>query len=157
MRCAKGELLDMYSSLAALKTLCDYSGWTISNLQANKLLYIAHMLHIAQSPANKPLLLETFEAWDYGPVLPSVYHSAKAFGDKPIRNIYQNQSMVVPATLANKLLKEAAEFNVGKPASKLVAITHWEGGAWAKNYIAGARGQLISNADILEEVKARAA
>jgi len=147
----------MYNSLSALKTLCNHSNWTISNLQANKLLYIAHMLHIAKSPNNEPLVQEAFEAWDYGPVLPSVYHSAKAFGDKPIRNIYQNQITVVPNTLAYELLKEAAEFNVGKPASKLVAITHWEGGAWAKNYIAGARGQLISNADILEEVKARAA
>ena len=146
-----------YNSLSALKTLCEHSGWTISNLRANKLLYIAHMLHLANSKGNKPLLNEAFEAWDYGPVLPSVYHSAKAFGDKPIRNIYKSKIGISAGSLADKLLKETAEFNVGKKPAKLVAITHWSNGAWAKNYVAGVRGRLITDADILKEIKDRAA
>lgn len=146
-----------YNSLSALKTLCEHSGWTISNLQANKLLYLAHMFHMEETPDSDPLVRETFQAWDYGPVLPSVYHSAKVFGDSPIRNIYKNRVGIPENTLAYRLLSDAANFNQDVSPGQLVAITHWKNGAWAKNYIAGARGRNISNEDIIEEINARAA
>lgn len=40
-------------------------------------------------------------------------------------------------------------------ASKLIAITHWKSGAWAKNYISGAFGVVIPEKDIIEEFECR--
>ena len=35
--------------------------------------------------------------------------------------------------------------------NRLVAITHWENGAWAKHYVPGERGNIIPNEDIKQE------
>ena len=145
-----------YKSLSALKTLCEASDWSISNLAANKLLYLANMFHLSESPESEPLVTESFEAWDYGPVLPSVYHSAKVFGNKPIRNIYRGRQMVPDDTLAADLLRQAAEFGRKKTPSQLVAITHWPDGAWARHYVPGARGITIPTLSIAEEAAKRA-
>jgi uncharacterized phage-associated protein len=104
----------------------------------------------------EPMFLGSFEAWDYGPVLPEVYHSAKVFGSKPIRDIYQSYKLIPEESESGKILKEAAEFGLKKNASTLVAITHWKDGAWAKRYTPNSRGAVISNDDIAEEIKARA-
>lgn len=40
-------------------------------------------------------------------------------------------------------------------ASKLIAITHWEEGAWARNYIPGSRGIVIPQEDIIAEYEKR--
>ena len=144
----------MHDSLSALRTMCEFSGWKLSNLKANKLLYIAQMVHMSKNHG-RPLVSEQFEAWDLGPVLPSVYHSAKIFGKKNIRDIYHNKRPIEEVGISD-ILKDAAAFGLKKKASTLVAITHWEHGAWAKNYVAGAKGQLISNDDIIEEIETRA-
>jgi len=146
----------MYSSLSALRTLCHFSDWKLSNLKANKLLYISQMLHIKNCD-NAPMFSGQFEAWDYGPVLPEIYHSAKVFGSKPIRDIYTNYEIISEKENAGRILKDAANFGLRKNASTLVAITHWKDGAWAKRYTPNARGVVITNADIAEEIKARRA
>ena len=145
-----------HNSLVVLKTLCELSNWSISNLQSHKLLYLSHMLLVGGEGI--PLVEENFEAWDYGPVLPSVYHSAKAFGNKSIRNIYKSHNALNDENSPREMyvIRDLVEFNKKKKPFELVSITHWEGGAWAKNYTPGMRGNIIPNADILEEYKVRA-
>ena len=38
-----------------------------------------------------------------------------------------------------------------KPARWLVAVTHWQDGAWAKHYSSKSFGKIIHNADVLQE------
>lgn len=45
----------------------------ISNLKIQKLLYYAQGFHLALY--SKPLFDEDFEAWEHGPVIPSLYHA----------------------------------------------------------------------------------
>ena len=54
----------------------------ISPLKLQKLIYFAHGWHLALR--DQPLIDEYIEAWDYGPVVPSVYHEFKEFGNRPI-------------------------------------------------------------------------
>ena len=54
----------------------------ITNLKLVKLCYIAQGLSLAL--LDKPLFSEPIEAWQYGPVVPSVYHEFKHFRDQPI-------------------------------------------------------------------------
>lgn len=50
----------------------------ISNLKLQKLVYYAQGLHLAVY--NKPLFNEIIKAWQYGPVIPDLYHRYKKFG-----------------------------------------------------------------------------
>jgi uncharacterized phage-associated protein len=49
-----------------------------------KLVYFAHGWHLAL--AGKPLIDEHFEAWQFGPVAPDVYHNFKHVGASPIHS-----------------------------------------------------------------------
>jgi uncharacterized phage-associated protein len=54
----------------------------VSPLKLQKLLYYAHGYYSAAY--GQPLVDEAFEAWQYGPVVPAVYHEFKDFGNSPI-------------------------------------------------------------------------
>ena len=142
------------SSMSAAKRICQSTGWTVSNLALQKLLYIAHMIFMGQHNG-QPLISEEFEAWDYGPVLPRVYHRVKGFGSAPVGNVFHSVPDILDDSDEAKMLDEVGT-KLGKlPAGKLVAATHWEKGAWSANYVAGQRFVVIPNNDILEEYRNR--
>jgi uncharacterized phage-associated protein len=62
--------------------LAKRDGKSLSPMQLIKLVYFAHGWHIAL--AGKPLLNERVEAWKFGPVIPTLYHEFKRFGNEPI-------------------------------------------------------------------------
>lgn len=49
-----------------------------TQMKLQKLIYFAHGWNLALFDV--PLVDEEFQAWPYGPVLPSVYHEFKSFG-----------------------------------------------------------------------------
>ncbi|WP_240443530.1 Panacea domain-containing protein [Helicobacter pylori] len=51
----------------------------ITNLKLQKMLYI-----IAQAESDSKLIKKDFQAWDYGPVIPDVYHNFCINGSTPI-------------------------------------------------------------------------
>jgi uncharacterized phage-associated protein len=51
----------------------------VDNLKLQKLLYYSQAVHIVLHE-KAPLFPEDIEAWDYGPVVPTVYHEYKPFG-----------------------------------------------------------------------------
>ncbi|MCY4211141.1 MAG: DUF4065 domain-containing protein [Gammaproteobacteria bacterium] len=131
-----------------------YTDWSKSNLELQKIIYIAHMLHIGRSDG--PLVDGLFQAWHLGPVHPDLYHRAKVFGADPVRNIFRTFDVDESASEIVSLsdtLKTVSDYS----GSKLVAITHWEQGAWYKNYIPGEKHTIIPNSDIREEYENRVA
>jgi len=142
--------------LQAAKCLGRMSSWRFSNLELQKIIYICHMLYFGQQ--GEPLVKGHFQAWDYGPVHPKLYHRLKRFGSSSIdqsalRNV-KDLKIDLHRDMIN-ILKEAFEHFPPGSGPKLVAITHWEKGAWAKNYICGMKDLVISHDDILEEYKQR--
>lgn len=51
-------------------------------MQLVKLVYISHGWYLGLT--GKPLINEAVEAWKYGPVIPSIYHSFKKYGNNSI-------------------------------------------------------------------------
>jgi uncharacterized phage-associated protein len=54
----------------------------IDPLKLQKLIYLAHGWSLVL--LKRPLIKESFEAWNYGPVVPSLYKTFQKFGASPI-------------------------------------------------------------------------
>lgn len=60
-------------------------GEEISPMKLQKLVYYAHGWHLGI--LGEPLIDEQIEAWQYGPVIRSLYHEFKEFGNQPINRL----------------------------------------------------------------------
>ena len=61
----------------------NYRQHGITPLKIQKLIYLAHGWHLAY--IDEPLVIDEYvEAWQHGPVFPSIYHAFKYLGRKPI-------------------------------------------------------------------------
>jgi uncharacterized phage-associated protein len=58
------------------------SGKELTPMKLVKLVYIAHGWHLALK--NEPLINEGVQAWKYGPVINSLYHYFKPYGNNQI-------------------------------------------------------------------------
>ena len=78
-----------YSAKAVANSFLDISrkkGSDITPLQMQKLVYIAHGWWMALHGENDPLIGDEYaEAWEYGPVFPSIYHEFKVFRSDKIK------------------------------------------------------------------------
>jgi len=121
------------SSLRAAYKICKLSDWTITNLEIQKILYLAHMIYLGRS--DTLLINEEFKAWKYGPVLPKLYNLLKRFGIFPIKKyVFDNDVKIIDDENINNLLTEAWEKLGYKSNWELVSITHRKKGAWKKVY-----------------------
>lgn len=130
------------SPLAAARHLCELSDWVLTNLELQKILYLAHMRYLGET--GEPLIAGTFEAWDYGPVLPPVYEAVKVYGGNVIGNVFGGVGKIGDPDIVRALdttYDQLKSFTAGQ----LVEETHWRNGAWAAVYKPGRRGIPIPN------------
>ena len=134
---------------AVAQYVCKLGEWKISNLELQKLLYIINLLHVGLK--GDRLIVEDFEAWDYGPVVRSIYDKCKKFGGD---NIWK---ATFDDVCEGELTDEDKEFIEhyfkqlkDKTPAELIGITHRSNGGWAKNYVPRAN-IVIPQQDILEE------
>src|SRR5258708_4614205 len=72
--------------------LAKQDGKTLTPMQLIKLVYFAHGWHLALT--GKPLLDERVEAWKYGPVVPSLYHEFKRYGNEEITDFARKDEVI---------------------------------------------------------------
>lgn len=138
------------SPLQAAKHLCEFSGWSLTNLKLQKIAYIAQMLHIGETGGRR-LIDGEFEAWDYGPVSTPIYREVRGFGADAIQNVFRR---FPPASNdAQEFLREIYDNLAGWTPGQLVAFTHRNDGAWARHYIPGGKGVMIPDQSILDEYR----
>ena len=137
------------NSFAAAKTMGKLLHWKVTNLQMQKLLYFTNMFYLGNNDS-KPLIDTPFCAWDYGPVLPELYHELRIFGNREIVDVFLNEIAVTDETIID-YFKFTSNFFRNFSASKLVSLTHVSGGAWDNSYDINNRGKIISNELISQE------
>jgi uncharacterized phage-associated protein len=111
------------------------SSETLSPMKLQKLVYYAQGWYAGYT--NERLIDEEVEAWQYGPVLPSLYAEFKEFGSSPItRKAYEWKSFKRSevATVQDETVR-AFLSSVWNAYSKYTAIalsefTHAVGGPW---------------------------
>ena len=139
--------------------LAHRDGRTISPLKMQKLVYFAHGWHLAIT--GRPLLSEPIQAWQYGPVIPTLYRQFKEWGADPIR--FPATKDAHGDTTIPRLDDEGSreEVEIARPiiervwkqygslsAAKLTTLTHSENTPWARVPDKEEPGTVIPNDDI---------
>jgi uncharacterized phage-associated protein len=89
-----------YSAIAIANAFIDRANMEdegISPMKIQKLIYFAHAWMLALS--GRALISDPVKAWKFGPVIDSVYHEFKNFGNRSITNhgtLYHGSSYSVP-------------------------------------------------------------
>jgi uncharacterized phage-associated protein len=135
-------------------------GEALTSMKLQKLVFYAHGWSLAL--ADKPLILNRIEAWDYGPVIPDLYHEFKKYGNGPIVSPAQEwvlrdrKIMLAAPTLsdapesaeresAEKIIQRTWQLYGRFTATRLSNATHAPGTPWETVYRPGERHILIPN------------
>ena len=114
----------MYSAETVSKYIimrCNELGKTISNLKLQKILYFVQAEFLVTK--NQPCFHEAIEAWDFGPVVPTIYHKYKIYGSASIPCVSKNAHLMFTEQdrdLIDGIIESCAKYS----ASTLVEITH---------------------------------
>lgn len=144
----------MYNCFDIAKKFIELSlsdGISMTPMKLLKLTYISHGYYLAFT--NKPLFDNKIEAWQYGPVIPDLYHIIKRtnFQDKDynILEMYSNKSLLKEDNKFISVIWNAyKKFDGGQLSSK----THESGTPWDKVYN-GESFKVINNQIIKEYYK----
>lgn len=121
-------------------------GVTLSNLALNKIIYFAHAWYLALY--SKPLVDSHFEAWQYGPMHPQIYHQLKRYSDQPIASrltqidMETGRDIPVEVELSdeeNDHIIKITRFYGVRSAAWLVDATHESGAPWDQVWSAAER------------------
>ena len=118
----------------------------MSVMKLIKLVYIAYAWYYAAN--EEKLFDEKIEAWRYGPVVPSLYHEFKRFGNQPIDGFSINSPEdISPVIASDDILTSLILLRVWKNykknnAGKLSNITHGYGSFWDKVYNSSANEEI---------------
>lgn len=139
----------MYSVLDVARYIiwyCKKQGYNISNLKLQKILYFVQADFLVSN--STPCFEEEIEAWDFGPVIPEVYHKFKVYGSSNIPKSEGLNSSILILKKDRDLIKEMVDQCAEYSASALVEITHnqdpWNN-AYRKGY-----NKIISKSAIQE-------
>lgn len=131
-----------YPATAVANELLDRAsaeGVKLTQINIQKLVYFAHGWNLAWT--GKPLILDLIEAWQYGPVVRTLYSQFRRFGSSPITTKAVEFSMNSLGTVETSvpLLDDSYAKNVvgavwqqyGRlQPFKLVELTHAPGSPW---------------------------
>lgn len=129
-------------------------GIPVTPMKLQKLLYFLYREYLKKT--KEPLFSERFEAWKYGPVLPSVYSQFSSYRDKKIDKYYEDsngKSYKIRENVNDDFYEVL--FNVWckykmYDGIALSNITHREGSAWRKAWLQG--DSYLHDGDIANEV-----
>ncbi len=103
----------------------------LTNLKLQKLLYFAQAVSLSMN--DKPIFDDKIEAWQFGPVVPSVYHKLKVYENKPVK--IEEEVADLPDEV-KRMLEDVWNLYGKFSAHELVNITH-NHLPWKKVYQSG--------------------
>ena len=119
----------------------DELGVPVTPLKLQKMLFFVHADYLCRF--GTPLINEDFEAWNYGPVVPSVYAQFKEFSREPITKravtfnpIDRSSSVQIaePEPGLKREIRAIFDIYIGVDAGLLSGISHRVGGPWSRAF-----------------------
>lgn len=125
-------------------------GSPITNLQLQKILFFLQWDY-ARRHGGQLLFDEDFEAWQYGPVVPSVYFDYSDFGGTPITEpVLRSYAFgrgfldTVPLDFSDATdIEPCLTGLLRKPAWQLVEESHRQGGPWSSAFARNGKRSVI--------------
>lgn len=150
------------NSLAVANYILDVAekaGISVTPMQLQKLVYFANGWHMEIFGGEK-LVQNNFEAWQFGPVMPIIYHDFKKYGSSPITgrafNPFSQQPWVVDLDeKQKKVIEDVIGLYGNMSGAKMSHLTHKKNTPWSRTWDNGfGSGNDIEPELILEEFKA---
>ena len=116
--------------------LAEDKGQALNPLQLMKLVYIAHGWMLGMY--RRPLIKDHIEAWKFGPVIPRLYRSIKAYGSDPITAplpLAPGKDAPLDEIEAD-IIDQTFEIYGHLTGIRLSALTHQPDTPWAKTWSA---------------------
>ena len=142
------EMVVAASILSVARTLGSVSSWSLSNLEMQKISFIAEMLHLGRT--GQPLIFEDWQAWAYGPVQPDLYHRAKVFGTSPVTDIFA-EPLLNDGSKKKAAVTDAYVLMSSLTPGQMINVTHQPDGAWAQHFSQTRKNQTIPKSAIKKE------
>lgn len=119
------EIVEMYDALTVAEYVIKYStlsGMPVSNLRLQKVLYFIQAEFMVST--NSECFNDRIEAWDLGPVVPTVYRKYKVFGASSIPIDSSKDAERIINSKDRKMMNETINQCNKYSTSTLVEITH---------------------------------
>lgn len=145
-----------YSSLAianAFLEMAERDAKTLTNMQLQKLVYIAHGFNLALF--GDSLIYHNIHAWEWGPVIPKLYKPLRKYGAGIVTDKLQipdDEQPVAPGSREMSTIKNVWSAYGKFSGSKLSSMTHREGSPWSKVWSEHPHG-IIPSETIAEHYK----
>lgn len=140
-----------YNVLDVARYIINYgndNNCNISNLRLQKILYFVQATFYMDK--NEPCFNEEIEAWDFGPVIPEVYHEYKRYGRNEIphigeyidfsKGVWEATEMAYNENIIDEgdreLINEVIDSSRQYSTNELVEITH-DQSPWKNAYVRG--------------------
>lgn len=130
----------------AIISYCDKTDVEVENLRLQKLLYLAWIEYYKET--GKFLFPERFEAWLFGPVIPSVYDRFACYASNPI-TLY-NRPCVDPNPEVWRAIMSTVQDYGKMPLADLTDFVRRADSPWAKVYDTNNRHQEIPYSLIID-------
>lgn len=132
-------MYDVLNVADAILKIAKRQGKTLTPMQLMKLVYIAHGWSLGLR--HRDLFRNRIEAWQYGPVIPDLYHATKRFGRNPIPlNMIDDPSDMPVAPEDETFLTDVFSKYSQLNGIQLSYLTHQSGTPWQQVYRPGVLG-----------------
>ena len=112
----------------------------VTPMQVQKLTYFCHAWSLGLGYG--PLFHDAVEAWQYGPVVRSVYHALKRYGNRPVTTVLTPMAANFTEKEAKIIQAVWRRYNEISGA-RLSRMTHAPGSPWAQVRQLDKRSQII--------------
>ncbi|MBK3745655.1 SocA family protein [Paraburkholderia aspalathi] len=121
---------------------------SLTPMQVLKLVYIAHgwMLGLY----GRPLIDDEVQAWQYGPVIPTLYNSLRGYKGSPVTRDIPTLWSDALDRQQDDIVRQVYQMYGNRSGADLSRLTHAQGTPWCVTYEPGVFGSVIPT-DLIED------